>query len=408
VRRPEQALVLPRGVRRWRLSAGTCAEIVEELRTRGVRYAAARELLPQRLAHALLVLMEEAGDSPDDRVQDAVARSRDVRRYVDAVWPAVEPRAVLFRLLSDAEFLASCADGVLTAAEQELLRWPKPPRTAGAARWTAADAVLLDELADVLRRTPSLGHVVLDEAQDLSPMQLRAVGRRCATGSATVLGDIAQGTTPWATPSWEVSLGHLGIDGAHLEELDRGFRVPTAVIDFAARLLPRIAPELRPPTSVREDPGSLHVTAVDARELWPSAVAAVQEALTFEGSVGVIVADADVPRLARLLTAAHVRHERLGDTAPPDEDVDELPPRVSLVPATVAKGLEYDSVVVVEPADIADAEPDERTGLRRLYVVLTRAVSRLSVVHARPLPALLTGDEPALVSSGTGAVPPTT
>jgi DNA helicase IV len=239
-------------------------------------------------------------------------------------------------------------------------------------------------------------------------MQLRAVGRRCATGSATVLGDIAQGTTPWATPSWEVSLGHLGIDGAHLEELDRGFRVPTAVIDFAARLLPRIAPELRPPTSVREDPGSLHVTAVDARELWPSAVAAVQEALTFEGSVGVIVADADVPRLARLLTAAHVRHERLGDTAPPDEDVDELPPRVSLVPATVAKGLEYDSVVVVEPADIADAEPDERTGLRRLYVVLTRAVSRLSVVHARPLPALLTGDEPALVSSGTGAAPPTT
>lgn len=82
-----------------------------------------------------------------------------------------------------------------------MLLWDKAPRTPGAARWTAADAVLVDEVEGLLTRTPSLGHVVLDEAQDLSPMQLRAVGRRCSTGAATVLGDIAQGTTPWATGS---------------------------------------------------------------------------------------------------------------------------------------------------------------------------------------------------------------
>jgi len=394
-RRPTEPLVLPRGVRRWRLPAHECAEIVTELRGRGVRYAAARELLPQRFAHALLVLMENAGESPDDRIQDAVARSRDVKRYVDAVWPALDPKAVLFRLLADPDFLARSADGVLGAAEQEVLRWPVPPRTAGGARWSAADAVLMDELGDLLRRTPSLGHVVLDEAQDLSPMQLRAVGRRCSTGSATVLGDIAQGTTPWSTPSWEESLAHLGLAGSHVEELDRGFRVPTAVIDFAARLLPLIAPALRAPSSVREDPGSLRLAPVAAADLWRGTVTAVGAALGHEGSVGVIVPDADEPRAHRELLAAGIAHDRLADLADaapgsgPEveaEAVDAELPRVSLVPATVAKGLEYDHVVVVEPATIADAEPDERTGLRRLYVVLTRAVSRLTVVHARPLP----------------------
>ena len=105
-----------------------------------------------------------------------------------------------------AEQLAAAADGLLDEDEQALLLWAKPPRSAGSARWTAADAVLLDELADLFERTASLAHVVVDEAQDLSPMQCRAVARRCTTGSVTVLGDIAQATTPWATGSWQSAL----------------------------------------------------------------------------------------------------------------------------------------------------------------------------------------------------------
>ena len=407
VRTPESPLALPRGSRTWRLPPYEVREVVQELRTRGVRYAAARDMLALRLAHAVLVLMEEAGDSPDDRVQDAVARSREVRRYVDAVWPAIEPRAVLFRLFTDVDFLVACAADVLDDDEQATLLWDPPPRSRTSARWSPADVVLLDELADLLRRTPSLGHVVLDEAQDLSPMQLRAVGRRCATGAATVLGDIAQGTTPWATPSWEAALRHLGHPEAHLEVLDRGFRVPASVIAFAARLLPVIAPGMSPPTSVRDDPGSLELVGVpSAARLWPATLAAVQKALVEEGSVGVIVPDGWVRRAARTLTDAGVDHEELGSTSdpgrPPSDERDAdgrdlgdpgvtepdgaLPPRVSVVPATTAKGLEYDRVVVVEPARIADDEPDVRTGLRRLYVVLTRAVSGLAVVHHRALP----------------------
>jgi hypothetical protein len=121
--------------------------------------------------------MENAGDSPDDRVQDSVARSRPVKQYVDAVWPAVDAARLVLRLLSDARFLATAADGILTEEEQALLLWPGPAKAPGSAPWTIADAVLVDEAADLVARQPSLGHVVLDEAQDLSAMMLRAVGR---------------------------------------------------------------------------------------------------------------------------------------------------------------------------------------------------------------------------------------
>jgi DNA helicase IV len=330
--------------------------------------------------------MERAGDSPDDRVQDAVARSTAVRRYATAVWPVLDPRAVLHELLSDPDHLATHAEGLLPEEEQRVLVWDKPPRSKGAARWSAADAVLLDELADHLQRTPSLGHVVLDEAQDLSPMQLRAVGRRCSTGAATVLGDIAQGTTPWATASWEESLAHLGKGGSHVEVLDRGFRVPASVIEYAARLLPRVAPGLGAPVSVRDNPGRLDVVAAGPDEVTAAAARVVARELAEPGSVGVIAPDALVEEVSRALRAAGVDHGVLG------VDHGDVEHQVDVVPATVAKGLEFDRVVVVEPAAIAAAEPDERTGLRRLYVVLTRAVSALTVVHAEPLPHELAVD----------------
>lgn len=384
VRRPDEALVVPRGSRRWRVPAPVVGEVVDELVARGVRYTSAGELLAQRLAHQVLLLMERAGDSPDDRVQDAVARSAPVRAHVRSTWPALDAHGVLFGLLSDAERLTAAADGLLTPDEQRMLLWERAPRTKGAARWSRADMALLDELHDLLERTPSLGHVVLDEAQDLSPMQLRAVGRRASTGSVTVLGDIAQGTTPWATGSWEAAMAHLGQPEHELVVLDRGFRVPGLVIDYAARLLPHMAPGLGAPRSVRDNPGRLEVTRVEPAAREEAVVAAVREATREPGSVGVIVADRDVAVVDAALTASGVRFGRLDAEHGDDEDR-----QVEVVPASIAKGLEFDRVVVVEPADIADAEPDERTGLRRLYVVLTRAVSGLAVVHARPLPGPL-------------------
>ncbi len=379
---PAEALMVVRGSRRWRIPAYELQEIVDELLARDIRYGAARDALPQRIAHAVLVRMEQAGEAPDDRVQDAVARNAAVKAAVKAIWPVVDPAKLVLRLLSDPEFLAEHADGVLTEAEQELIRWAKPFRSVKSAKWSAADAVLVDEVADLVERTASLGHVVLDEAQDLSPMQYRAVGRRCTTGSATVLGDLAQGTTPWATRSWAEALAQLGKPDAAVEELTAGFRVPRDVIAYASRLLPGIAPGLAPVSSVRENPGALAVTRVADEELVEAVVAACRTSLGHEGSIGLIAADARVPALAEALDAAGLPY-----LAPGEETTARA--RLTLVPASLAKGLEYDYVVLDEPAAIVAGEADERTGLRRLYVCLTRAVSGLVAVHAGALPEVL-------------------
>ena len=381
---PTDHLLVPRGSRRWRLAPYETAAIIDELRRRGVRYAAARALLAQRLAHAILVKMEIAGDSPDDRVQDAVARSRPVKAFVDHVWPPVDPARLVMRLLSDPGFLAASADGVLSPEEQAALLWPKPVRGPASVRWSLADAVLVDEAVDLIERTSSMGHVVADEAQDLSPMMLRAVGRRCSTGSTTVLGDLAQATTPWATRSWATALGHLGKPAAHVEQLTKGFRVPGEVIEYAARLLPVIAQGLEPPTSVRRARGELVVAAVGS--VRDRLVELVEETLARVGSVGLIVPDGSVALVSGALAAAGVGHTPLSDTASTEDATVEFDAKLDLVPASLAKGLEFDHVILLEPAAIVAGEPDRLTGLRRLYVCLTRAVSSLAVLHEQPLP----------------------
>jgi len=375
---PTEAIMLVRGSRRWRVSARELALLVDELRVRGVRYGTGREMLSHRIAHVILTRMEAAGETCDDRTHEAVRRSAPVRAAVNGIWPKADPARLVFGVLSDPGLLSRASDGLLEPDEQAAISWVKPPRGPGSARWSAADAVLVDEARDLIERTPSLAHVVVDEAQDLSPMECRAIGRRCATGSATVLGDIAQGTTPWATASWQQLLAHLGKEDAGLRVLDIGYRVPHQILDFASRLLTYIAPGLTPARSVRQDAGSLMITATGAGALPGALAAACADALTRPGSAAVIAADEQVAGLSAILSQAGLAHAVLNG------DSDSQP--LTVVPVTLAKGLEFDQVIVVEPARIAASEA---RGLHRLYVALTRAVSRLTVLHAEPLPAPL-------------------
>ncbi len=385
---PEEGLVVPRGARRWRLAPYEVQELLDGLRAREVRYGAARAMLPQRIAHVVLVKMELAGEATDDRVQNTVARSREVTRYVAQLWPAVDPARLVHRLLSDAKTLAEAAAGLLDDDEQHLLLWSRPAKAAASTPWSLADAVLIDEVADLVERTGSYGHVVLDEAQDLSAMMLRAVGRRCTTGSATVLGDLAQATTPWAVRSWPVGLGHLGKATAHVEQLTQGFRVPGEVIDYAARLLPVIAPDLEPPTSVRRARGELVVRrdADPLRALVAELSGAGGAGAQRVGSVAVIVPASLTHQVATALEQAGVGHAVLGSQPPPAPGQVEFDLPLDVVPAGLAKGLEFDHVLLLEPTALVAEEPDRLTGLRRLYVCLTRAVTSLVVLHAAPLP----------------------
>jgi DNA helicase IV len=381
LREPAEAVVVVRGSWRWRVGPGELAGLAAELRDRGVRYAAGREMLGHRIAHVILTQMEAAGETCDDRTHEAVRRTRPVRAAVDAIWPKADPVRLVLRLLSGRELLARAAEGLLEEAEQQVISWDPAPRGPASARWSPADAVLVDEASDLIERIPSLAHVVLDEAQDLSPMECRAIGRRCATGSATVLGDLAQSTAPAAVGSWPGMLTQLGKPGAEVRVLETGYRVPRQILDYANQLLGALAPGLAPARSLRQDPGALAVRQAPAGALPAALASACAAAQGDPGSTAVVAADDQVPSLTRTLGTAGVRHSVL------DGSVDGLAGGgLVVVPVTLAKGLEFDHVIVVEPGRIAAAEA---RGLHRLYVALTRAVSRLTVLHTEPLPELL-------------------
>jgi DNA helicase IV len=282
-------------------------------------------------------------------------------------------------LLSNAERLARAADGVLDPEEQARLLRPAA-RTRGNAGWTHADLALVDEARDLIEgHTSTYGHVVVDEAQDLSPMELRMIARRAPAGSVTILGDLAQATAPWGHESWADLLAHLPApDGEQLRELQLGYRAPGQVLDLAARLLPVAAPSITPTRSVRDGRRAPRIVRAEIGDVFARAASEVR-ALADEGlQVGCVAAPADVDDTERALAAAGIAYgiaER-----------DGLGKQVTVLSAPEAKGLEFDAVVVVEPAAIAG---DSARGLRLLYVALTRPIQHLSIVHARPLPDAL-------------------
>jgi len=370
VRATEPLVVTTGTTRRWRVQPEDVRSLERLVRGRGLSWTASRAALAGALASAVVRQQDDAGTSSGERAVELLARSKVVRAYVDALWPPLTAARLVKAVLGDRELLARAAQGVLSDDEQEALAG------GGAGRWSAADLPLLDEAAHLLDRVPGYAHVVVDEAQDLSAMQLRAIGRRCATGSATVLGDLAQGTTPGAPGDWRQVLEHLGKPSGRLDVLTTGYRVPREVLDLANRLLPRIAPGLAAAGSLRSVPGSLEVRRVPS--LVPAAVDAVRRRAD-AGSVAVVAADPELlAAVGQALAAAGTVAELLGAGGPAAP--------VALVPVGLVKGLEFDSVVLLEPAAVAASGPH---GLRALYVALTRAVSSLQVLHVQDLPAEL-------------------
>jgi DNA helicase IV len=298
------------------------------------------------------------------------------RKAIDGVWKPVNPVGLVRTMLTQRATLARVATGVLDDAEQHALLRPR----AAAERWTVHDLPLLDEAEALVKGAPRrYGHVVVDEAQDLSPMQLRMLARRARHASLTVLGDLAQATGPASPPSWDDVVTHLGRP-AHAQpaELTIGYRLPGAILDLANRLLPVAAPGVAPARSVRPDGDAPDVHPCDPAEL-VEIVAGHAEVLAREfATVAVIASSARIAEVRAAVEARGIDCAEPGEVAP-DRPVVVLPPRL-------AKGLEFDAVIVVEPAEIVDEAPQ---GVRLLFVALTRAVAHLAVAHARPLPEVL-------------------
>jgi len=362
------------------LGAEQVNQLVASIVARPAPYKAGRLALRSRLvSEARRAFRSSARLGADEAWFEGELISTDeFSGLLDTLWPAVSPTALVRDLLSSRAQLERFSTGLLTDDERQLLLRSRAATVASTA-WSADDLALLDEAAALIGgRTRTYGHIVVDEAQDLTPMQFRMIARRAPSGSITVLGDLAQATGPWTYVDWSEVRAHLPESAPrHHDELTLGYRAPGRVLDYASRLLPVAAPGVGPTSSIRTGRTDPAVHAVPAGEL---AAAALSEArlLTEEHALVALIAPIElVPALARLARrdAAVGLLERDAMTRP-----------ITIVPAPAAKGLEFDAVVVVEPAAIAGAD---NRGLRLLYVALTRPIQHLSVVHAEPLPAAL-------------------
>ena len=359
-------------------------QIYETVAGRRIPYADGRRTLRDMLARA--VYERYAGRAASGLVETfqevfrTMTTSASFKATVDRLWPNVSAPQLVREVLTKKQVLADAADGVLTADERKLLH-RKPSRSLKAEQWTDADGPLVDEAIELVEgRLRTYGHAVVDEAQDWSPMQARMLARRVPSGSITILGDIAQGTGVWGRGDWDDLLQHLPTPkGVRHEELRLGYRAPAKVLAVASKLLPQIAPDLQPTESIRPGRSDPRFRSVAEDSLSAAVAAEVADLAARWTSIAVIVPEALRDEIERAL-------EDAAGVDVGDAEREGLEHAVTVVPASTAKGLEFDAVVVVEPARIIDDAP---RGLRLLYIALTRPTQHLSVLHAEPLPEAL-------------------
>lgn len=365
------------GTRAVRFTADELGELLARFRNTASTYADRRQMLRDRL-----VEMATERSGTDRRT----VRQGQIDSLLDRLWPPFSAASFLRELLGSRDRLIAAAGEEFTAAEVARLQRRATERLSEET-WSSGDLPLLDETESLINGVGKrFGHIVVDEAQDLSPMQLRSIARRSAGGSMTIVGDMAQSTGPWARDGWEELLDHLPSEPARtVQDLRYGYRVPRQVFEMAARLLPIAAPFVAPPQVIRDGPATpdLHQTDMDGR-----AATVVEVATRHAGKgrfVGIVCPDSYRPAVVKELETNEVVWS--------DAHRGQLGSSINLVSPSEAKGLEFDAVVVVEPEEIV---ANDRRGHRMLYVALTRTTAYLDVVHVGdPLPL---GDSRAQIS----------
>ncbi len=405
---------VPYGSYLLRFSVADSAEVVGQAKRRGGSHNARRKVVEQGLARVLGAKLDAAqdrarsagllpdgdGDRADPPRRDLAELARELRRLpplseaLDRMWPVLSPEELLHDLFGAAPLVELAASRWLGPEQRALLVRGRSPSVAGV-RWTDADLPLLDEARALLGAAtrprqagaqddqPELrtfGHIVVDEAQDLSPMQLRMLSRRSLSGSMTIVGDIAQATGPFAPRRWEDQLAHLpNRRGARQVDLSVNYRTPAEIMELAGRVLALAAPWLTVPESVRTGDAEPLRVPVGPEERWDEVVAraVAAEAKAVEpGTVAVVVPSSLGSATSGALAAGGVDHQVASVRS-------DLAVGVTVLPVEAVKGLEFDAVVVIEPARLVG---ESAQGLRSLFVALTRPTQRLALVHSEPLP----------------------
>ena len=373
------------GVQHLRITVDESRRVIGEARRRSRGHNSGRKIIEKLFFEKLAAsarLHVDAGT-----VRERIRHEPAIREALDSMWPVLSPAHLLHDLYGSRALLRSAGRGVFSDEEIQRLHRPRSGH-ADDVIWRFQDVPLLDEARALLGYRPgkrdqdavrTYGHICIDEAQDMSPMELRMVARRSLNGSMTVVGDIAQATGAWANDGWDAIVTALSDKReARYRELTISYRIPVPAIAFANKVLPHAAPGPRPPQPVRDDGDPPRIVAVtDFRDGLVDVVRAELGAVA-EGNVAVIVPDS-------LFDEVHVAFEahEMPVGGPTRHGLDQ---QVIVVPVRLVKGLEVDAAVVVEPTRIID---EERQGVQSLYVALTRATKRIAVVHREPLPAIL-------------------
>ena len=382
-------LVIPFGTSSLRLTVGQSEQIIQSARRRFRRHNPGRKFVEQEV-FAALARSSRVGELDPVVVRDRTRHFDDVRFALERMWPVLTPAQLLHDLFGSVPLLKLAAGKWLSESEYRSLARPRADNLADMV-WTSSDTPLLDEARALLgpKSKPkadglpddeirTYGHIVVDEVQDLTPMELRMCERRSLNGSMTIVGDIGQATGPHAPNDWNDVLVHLPDRKApRVTELTVGYRIPETAMRLAAKVLAEAAPQLTPPVSVRageEDPIIRSVDSFD--DLAPMVQALVDR--VGAGTVGVITPGAYAEAVASALERAGLSVGRAA--------LSGLDTPITVVPVGLVKGLELDGVLVVDPADMVEREPQ---GLRALYVALHRATRFLAIAHRSALPRAL-------------------
>ncbi|ADI11800.1 Superfamily I DNA and RNA helicase-like protein [Streptomyces bingchenggensis BCW-1] len=326
---------------------------VAKLTGKNLDRAAAADL--RHLGHDDPASSGPADEFDADTVRAGLLDDAHVEHTVEALWPRLVPGDLVRALLTDPDALAEHLPQLTEGERSRLLRAADDP-------WTDTDVPLLDEAASLVEGPPEriYGHVVVDEAQELTAMQWRMIVRRCPARAMTLVGDFAQAGPVATARDWKEALSpHLG-PRFNLHTLTVSYRTTQEILDSTRDLLARIAPDQRPARSLRR--GETPRTVTTPPDALVATVAQELQAQTaaYPGEfLGVICADARLDELTAVGIAQPAR----------------------IVPASEARGLEFDGVVVVSPEEIIRARPG---GERDLYVALTRATKRLCTITAQP------------------------
>ena len=343
-------------------------EIVTSVRERTFSYEAGRERFRERLAGLIAGrLLDRDSLAGQEEAISAVRKTKEYQRMTTKAWPRESPEALVERLFKNRARLKEAAGELLSDDEIGLLL--KSSAATKRKDMTPTDVALLDEAHWLI--DPSFrrfGHVVVDEAQNLTPMELRMTVRRARGHSLTILGDLSQRTADAGVSSWDAVLDEAGVSDHVVSELKISYRVPSDFLVLAGTLLPEGAPA---PQGVRDAP--FGAVAIDTDDLGASAARVAARYAEEVGSVGVVVPHTHLDEV----------RAALGDFVDATGGA-PLGSGVNLIDLHVAKGLEFDAIVVVEPEAILRERPDG--GVGGLYTALTRSTRALAIVHAQPLP----------------------